>query len=249
MNLTPKNIIIALVLLLTMGALAYMSYSRFVGGYEAEELTQFEQEETASAASKKHEGEVSHKANKSHEKQAEDILSPYTGEENRPIKALSSEDVAGLRSGSGMIFNGLAKAAELNGYPGPRHVLEAYEAGSFDLSDRQLEEVQKVFEEMQVDAIKAGERLLSTEEEIDTAFDRDTIFEYNLQRKVMESAEFYGQLRFIHLRAHLQMMDILTPEQVQLYSELRGYSQSANQQDSEKMDHHSNKQEKHRKGH
>ena len=47
--------------------------------------------------------------------------SPYTGMQTRPIKALSEQQVADLRAGRG---TGLALAAELNGYPGPSHVLE-----------------------------------------------------------------------------------------------------------------------------
>jgi hypothetical protein len=45
---------------------------------------------------------------------------PYSGQQTRSIKALSSEDIAALLKGEGM---GMAKAAELNGYPGPVHVL------------------------------------------------------------------------------------------------------------------------------
>src|ERR1043166_8084969 len=48
-------------------------------------------------------------------------ISPYAGEQNRAIKALSEADIAALRNGDGM---GLAKAAELNGYPGPAHALD-----------------------------------------------------------------------------------------------------------------------------
>jgi hypothetical protein len=58
--------------------------------------------------------------------------SPYAGMQTRPIKALSAEQVADLKAGRGM---GLAMAAELNGYPGPAHVLEL--ADKLDLSDQQ----------------------------------------------------------------------------------------------------------------
>ena len=47
--------------------------------------------------------------------------SPYAGEQSRSIKSLSQQDVADYMAGKGM---GCAKAAELNGYPGPAHVLE-----------------------------------------------------------------------------------------------------------------------------
>ena len=46
---------------------------------------------------------------------------PYAGLEARSIKALSDQQIADLKAGRGM---GLALAAELNGHPGPMHVLE-----------------------------------------------------------------------------------------------------------------------------
>ena len=47
--------------------------------------------------------------------------SPYAGLETRTIKALSEQQIADLRAGRGMA---LALAAEVNGYPGPLHVIE-----------------------------------------------------------------------------------------------------------------------------
>lgn len=58
--------------------------------------------------------------------------SPYTSQQDRSIKALSSERIAGLQAGRGL---GYAKAAELNGFPGPKHVLELAE--ELALSDDQ----------------------------------------------------------------------------------------------------------------
>ena len=46
--------------------------------------------------------------------------SPYAGMQARPVKALSDQQIADLKAGRGM---GLALPAELNGYPGPSHVL------------------------------------------------------------------------------------------------------------------------------
>src|SRR4029079_2796548 len=43
---------------------------------------------------------------------------PYAGQQARGVKALSDEEVSGYLAGAGM---GFAKAAELNGYPGPMH--------------------------------------------------------------------------------------------------------------------------------
>jgi hypothetical protein len=47
--------------------------------------------------------------------------SPYAGMQTRTIKALSEQQIADLKAGRGM---GLVLPAELNGYPGPAHVLE-----------------------------------------------------------------------------------------------------------------------------
>jgi len=47
--------------------------------------------------------------------------STYSGQEKRWIKSLSSDDVQQLKQGKGW---GLAKAAELNGMPGPSHILQ-----------------------------------------------------------------------------------------------------------------------------
>lgn len=49
---------------------------------------------------------------------------PYAGLEKRAVKALSDKQIADLQAGRGM---GLALSAELNGYPGPVHVLELAE--------------------------------------------------------------------------------------------------------------------------
>jgi hypothetical protein len=61
---------------------------------------------------------------------------PYAGQQGRPIKALPDEDIAALRKGEGM---GLAKAAELNGYPGPAHVLTL--AARLGLTESQHDQV------------------------------------------------------------------------------------------------------------
>jgi hypothetical protein len=51
-------------------------------------------------------------------------MSKYIGQENRIIKSLSSEDIESLETGTGDAFGGMARLAELNGYPGPRHILD-----------------------------------------------------------------------------------------------------------------------------
>src|SRR5262245_55816349 len=81
---------------------------------------------------------------------------PYAGLQQRPIKALSDQQLADLQAGRGM---GLALAAELNGYPGPLHVLEL--AGPLQLSADQTQRVQAFYDTMKTEAIAVGERLIA----------------------------------------------------------------------------------------
>src|SRR3977135_712198 len=76
---------------------------------------------------------------------------PYAGMQTRSIKALSDQQIADLRAGRGM---GLALAAELNGYPGPSHVLEL--ADKLDLSPDQRAGVARLFDSMKAEAVPLG---------------------------------------------------------------------------------------------
>lgn len=151
------------------------------------------------------------------------VLSPYVGEDSRQIKAFSQEDITGLLAGAGTPFGGMAKPAELNGYPGPRHVLDAAMAGEFNLTNEQKTEIESLFEKMQSSAIEIGNQIIVVEKEIDDAFKSKTIDEKFLDEKISQSAKLYGELREAHLTAHLAMLSILTPEQVNQYNQLRGY--------------------------
>ena len=71
---------------------------------------------------------------------------PYAGMQARSVKALSDDQVADLRAGRGM---GLALAAELNGYPGPSHLLEL--ADGLKLTDTQRAGIRQLFEAMKAE--------------------------------------------------------------------------------------------------
>lgn len=150
------------------------------------------------------------------------VHSQYSGQQDQPIKSLTPEDIQGLKAGAGTPFNGMAKPAELNGYPGPRHVLDAYEAGEFELTEDQLQTIRDLFDEMQQTAIPLGEKIIALETEIDNGFKDKTVIDESLKELIDTSADIYAALRFAHLKTHLQMVSILT-DQVQHYNELRGY--------------------------
>jgi len=147
--------------------------------------------------------------------------SPYAGQESRDIKAMSAEEVADLRAGKGM---GLAKAAELNGYPGPAHVLEL--ASELQLSRQQRSETERLFAAMQARAIEIGRGLLTAEQQLDGAFANRSITDETLASALRRIGTLQAELRGAHLEAHLAQVKILTPEQIARYSQLRGYGTS-----------------------
>jgi Spy/CpxP family protein refolding chaperone len=149
---------------------------------------------------------------------AASLTSPYAGEEKREIKTLSPEDVEELRQGRGW---GLARAAELNGLPGPAHLLEM--ADEINLSAGQRAEVQALFEEMQKAAIPLGLELIERERDLNLAFAEGRVGEEALRRLLAASAESRRDLRYVHLSTHLKARPLLTDEQVNLYNRLRGY--------------------------
>jgi len=95
---------------------------------------------------------------------------PYSGQQARTIKALSDEDIAALRKGEGM---GMAKAAELNGYPGPVHVLAL--AGQLGLTKAQRRDVQAIFDRMSAAAKPLGGELIAQEQALDQLFAKGDI--------------------------------------------------------------------------
>ena len=143
---------------------------------------------------------------------------PYAGLEARSIKALSEQQIADLRAGRGM---GLALAAELNGYPGPMHVLEM--ADALDLSGQQRAKMQELFAATKAEAIPLGERLIAQEAELDKAFANKTITAATLADSTEAIGATHSALRQTHLKYHLSAVEVLTPAQIQRYSELRGY--------------------------
>lgn len=144
--------------------------------------------------------------------------SNYAGQENRAIKSLSDADIAAYTNGEGM---GLAKIAELNGFPGPKHILE--NEAALDLSAEQKTEVQRSFQKMKEKAVALGKQIVEKEKELDELFRQNKIDGSLLQEKTQTIARLQGDLRSAHLEAHLEMKKLLSSPQVEKYNRLRGY--------------------------
>lgn len=145
-------------------------------------------------------------------------VSPCAGEEARAIKALSEEEVRALLAGEGM---GLAKAAELNHYPGPRHVLDM--ADSLELSAEQRAGVEEIRARMSGRARTLGAEIVQAESALDNAFAGGAIDAAGVREATREIARLQGELRATHLLAHVETRAVLTPHQVVTYDRLRGY--------------------------
>lgn len=144
--------------------------------------------------------------------------SGYAGEQHREILTLSADDLAELRRGGG---SGLARAAELNGVPGPAHLLEM--ADEIGLDAGQIAAIAELHGEMQADAIAAGARLIAAERALDEAFSRSLPDAAALAALVSEAGEARAALRLVHLTAHLHTPGLLTNAQIDRYARLRGY--------------------------
>lgn len=170
---------------------------------------------TVPAAAQQHHGGSAHAPDRA-------AASPYAGMQARPVKALSDQQLSDLRAGRGM---GLALAAEMNGYPGPAHVLELAEP--LGLSAEQRDQVRALREAMTAEAVPLGEWLIAEEAALDRAFATRSVTPASLEAMTAVIGRSQAMLRAAHLRYHLAMADLLTPEQRRRYGELRGYSGTA----------------------
>lgn len=154
--------------------------------------------------------------------QGQSYRSEYAGQEQNEIKTLSPEDIDDLLSGKGW---GYAKAAELNGYPGPSHILAM--AKDINLSADQRNAVQALYDEMTAEARRLGSLLVEKERALNQGFAERTINESDLQKLLNETSEINAQLRFLHLRTHIVSVPVLTNHQLRTYERLRGYESTA----------------------
>ena len=145
--------------------------------------------------------------------------SGYAGLQSREIKALSAEQMADLKEGRGM---GASLAAELNGVPGPLHVLELKE--KLHVSQQQLTVLEGIMSHMKAQARDLGARLVTEEAALDRAFASGSADEQLIRSSTARIADLQGQLRAVHLLAHLKTRQLLSAEQVRAYNLARGYA-------------------------
>jgi Spy/CpxP family protein refolding chaperone len=157
---------------------------------------------------------------------------PYAGMQTRSVKALSDQEIADYLQGYGM---GLSKVAELNHYPGPRHVLS--EADDLGLSPMQLVKVREIWQAMDVKARALGETIVAKEAVLETSFSSEAATPADTRAVLDELARLQADLRYTHLSAHLAMRSVLSADQISKYDALRGYSDAVMPADHHRIHH------------
>lgn len=139
--------------------------------------------------------------------------------------ALSPEEIEQYRAGAGM---GYAKAAELNHFPGPMHVLEL--AGPLGLSAEQRTATERLMQAHKAEARALGAKLVAAEHALEQLFRSGQVRDGELAQAVAQAARLQGEYRLSHLETHRRMRALLTEQQVKRYDALRGYDAPATQQ-------------------
>jgi hypothetical protein len=145
--------------------------------------------------------------------------SPYADHIGNEVRGLKQAEIDGLRNGGGM---GFALAAEANGWPGPLHALEL--SAELALSAAQEEALRAMRASMLEQAVPLGEEVLAAHKRLEDAFRSGNMTEERLREDVAALEGLYAELRFVHLRTHIEAYDVFTPHQRMEYMRLRGYA-------------------------
>lgn len=159
--------------------------------------------------------------------------SPYVGLEGRGIKGLSADEARGLIRGDGMAQS---LPAELNGYPGPRHVRQ--HADALGLSTAQRDRAAALEVDMQKQAEILGREVVALEGALDRLFQDGKANPAAVERLTDDIGRKRGALRAVHLRAHVAMAQALSAEQRARYMALRGYGASDGTHQAPPSGHH-----------
>src|SRR5262245_57121371 len=114
---------------------------------------------------------------------------------------------------------GLAFAADQNGYPGPMHVLELKDR--LKLTADQEAKAQALMHAMFGESKPKSARLLDAEATLRRLFADRTADDTAVPAAVAEVERARGEVRLVHLLAHLRTRDLLTGDQRRIYHEVR----------------------------
>jgi len=128
--------------------------------------------------------------------------------------AVEFDKVVGEGRGFGMAF-----AADQNGYPGPMHVLELKDR--LKLTANQEAKAQALMHAMFSESKPKSARLLELEAKLRRLFADRTADVTAVRATVAEVERARGEVRLVHLLAHLKTRELLTEDQRRIYHETR----------------------------
>lgn len=143
-------------------------------------------------------------------RQYEDILSLLSGE-------MLTRGMRAQFPGTGPL-----RAAELHRYPGPAQVLDL--ARELLLSEEQIAQVRKIYDRVLGEATRLGREVNSLETKLDGLFVGGGVNHNGLAAAEAEIARLQGELRRLHLKAYVETIGELTPEQIERLDKLRGHA-------------------------
>ena len=114
---------------------------------------------------------------------------------------------------------GVAKYADNNGYPGPKHILDMRD--TLRLTQQQEQKIQVLFDEMKRNAVAKGKQIIEREERLEAMFRRGFATTVEVNSLSSEIGKLRGELRAVHLTTHIAARKILTKEQTAQYNSIR----------------------------
>jgi phage shock protein A len=116
---------------------------------------------------------------------------------------------------------GIARAAELNRYPGPMHVLE--HADALAVSPRQRASLTDLMSRHKQEARALGAEVVRLERELDALFAGRSATAAGVDALLAQIAAAQARVRGSHLKTHIETAALMTTAQIERYAQLRGY--------------------------
>jgi hypothetical protein len=113
---------------------------------------------------------------------------------------------------------GMALAADINGYPGPKHVLDLKK--ELKLTPSQEAAMQTLMSQMKEKALAKGKDVLLAEKRLEEMFAQGKS-EDESREETYRVASLRAELRWVHLATHLAAKKILTAQQIAAYQQMR----------------------------
>lgn len=133
------------------------------------------------------------------------------------LSGISEDEKTALLAGSGL---GAGMIAMMNGYPGPKHVLEMGE--ELGLTAEQKEELGTLFAKRKASFVEMGRELVKKDEELTAMFAAGSVDTGEVEKLSREIGQLQGELRAGHLNAHVLTWEALTEVQREKLASMRG---------------------------